>query len=422
VELNSYRDLAGFEAIELAVSPSSRPMLELSRSLSIDLKDHAGFCSSRAEFSNFAEGKKRLKLEDFYRIQRKRLDLLMDGGEPELGKWNFDEANRLPPPKSGLGLPHPYQPLEDDLDRQVREELNALEADGVVFTGTDCPRKFAATRQEALLAIQDFLENRLDLFGPYEDAVDSNDWVMAHSMLSVPMNMGLIDPLELVRMVEREYREGRARIESVEGFIRQIIGWRDYVWHLYWHFGPVYTEFNALDAKRPLPLAIKNLDAEQIDANCLSPHTISEVSQNAWTHHIPRLMILGNIFMQRGFDPAEVNDWFIDSFADGTPWVMPANVIGMSLYADGGLMSTKPYTAGGAYINRMTNLCGGCKFDPKVRVGDNACPVTAGYWDFIGRNLESFSKNHRMFQSVSGYKRLSDTAAIHAQEQDRTRL
>ena len=421
VSLQSYRDLSQNSDLRVTVAPSSRPMLALAKSLGVEILDHRGFCSTKDDFESFATGRKRLKLEDFYRQQRQRLGLLMDGANPLGDKWNFDEANRLPAPKAGLGLPHPWQPVEDELDAEVRKELDQLEAKGVQFVGEDAPRKFAATQLEAEAAVADFLEHRLDLFGPYEDAIDSTDWVMAHSMLSVPMNLGLIDPLELVRRVEKQYLSGAARIESVEGFIRQVIGWRDYVWHLYWHFGPEYTGRNALDATSPLPLSVKNLNPEAIEANCLS-WSIDQVKQNAWTHHIPRLMVLGNIFMQRGFSPAEVNDWFIDSFADGTPWVMPANVIGMSLYADGGQMSTKPYAAGGSYINKMSNLCKGCKFDPKVRLGENACPVTAGYWNFIGNNLEDFSKNNRMFQSVSGYRRLTDTQAIHEQEARRQGL
>lgn len=421
VELDSYRDLLNEKRITKAVSPSSRNLLALAQALNLELEDHRGFCSSKAEFEAFAKGRKKLKLEDFYRLQRMRLGLLMNEGEPVGGKWNFDEANRLPPPKSGLGLAHPWQPQENEIDDQVRFELDQLERAGVEFVGADGPRKFAASEVEARDAVNDFLANRLDLFGPYEDAIDSNDWVMAHSMLSVPMNLGLIDPLQLVSQVENEHLEGRARVESVEGFIRQVIGWRDYVWHLYWHFGEDYEANNHLNAKKSLPLAIRDLNADQIKARCLS-WSVEQVANSAWTHHIPRLMILGNIFMQRGYDPKEVNNWFIDSFADGTPWVMPANVIGMSLYADGGQMSTKPYASGGAYINRMSNLCKGCQFDPKIRLGENACPVTAGYWDFIGNNLEEFSKNHRMFQSVSGYKRLNDTEAIHLQESKRDSL
>ena len=419
IELSSYRDLSEVTDLSQAIKPSSRPMLALAESLEIELLEHRGFCSSRDQFHEFAKGKKQLRLEDFYRLQRQRLGILHDGIEPEGGRWNFDSENRLPPPKTGLGLAEPWWPSENDLDAQVRAELDELETIGVEFIGRDGPRRFAATVDEAELAVQDFLENRLDLFGPYEDAMNSKDWVMAHSMLSVPMNLGLIDPITLTRRVEERYRQGLARLESVEGFIRQVIGWRDYVWQLYWHFGEDYVRLNELGAAKELPLSIKNLDATAVQANCVK-QTITDVDDHSWAHHIPRLMILGNLILQRGYDPKAANDWFIDAFADGTPWVMPANVIGMALYADGGLMSTKPYAAGGSYINRMSNYCSGCPFDPKLRVGEKACPMTAGYWDFIGRHQERFSKNHRMFQVMAGYRRLGDKDAIHNQESTRT--
>lgn len=419
LHLDSYRELADVAGIHSSIRPSSRPLMQLSESLGIELFDHRGFCSSRDQFSEFASGKRSLRLEDFYRQQRVRLGLLHDGNAPEGGQWNYDANNRLPPPKSGLGLPDPWWPSEDELDEQVRVELDQLEAEGVQFLGIDGPRRFAATQEEAELAVSDFIENRLDLFGPYEDAIDNRDWVMAHSMLSVPMNLGLIDPLALARKVEQAYRDGKARVESAEGFIRQIIGWRDYVWHLYWHFGSEYTHLNELSATNSMPEALVNLEPGDIKAKCLS-ESVRGVREHGWTHHIPRLMILGNFMLQRGIDPKVANDWFIDAFADGTPWVMPANVIGMSLYADGGKMSTKPYAAGGSYINKMSNYCNDCPFNPKVRIGDDACPMTAGYWDFIGRHQERFSKNHRMSQVLAGYRRLSDKDLIHQQEASRT--
>ena len=419
LELSNYRELANVSGLTSAIRPSSRPMLAWAELLEVELFDHRGFCSTRDQFQEFASGKKQLRLEDFYRMQRVRLGILHDGVTPTGGAWNFDAENRLPPPKAGLGLPEPWWPQEDELDQKVRYELDELEKDGVSFIGNDGPRRFAATQTEALEATADFLANRLDLFGPYEDAMDSRDWVMAHSMLSVPLNLGLLDPIELAKEAEAQYLAGQARIESVEGFIRQIIGWRDYVWHLYWHFGQDYTGRNELAADRELPLEIANLKPEAIAANCLK-QTVSDVAEHGWAHHIPRLMILGNFMLQRAIDPKQANDWFIDAFSDGTPWVMPANVIGMSLYADGGLMSTKPYAAGGAYINRMSNYCAGCPFDPKVRVGEKACPMTAGYWNFIGKHQERFSKNQRMAQVLAGYRKLSDAAEVAAQESSRT--
>lgn len=415
VSVDSYRNL-DTTGVTTAISPTSRPLLAFAESRGIPLEPPRGFCSSRAEWS-VSHGKGFL-LETFYRNQRRRLNLLMNGSEPEGGQWNFDHENRRPAPKGGLGLPH-FEIVENDLDAEVRATLDELEQTGrVSFIGTDGPRKFAGTREEALKALNHFISYQLPLFGPYEDAVHDQEWVLAHSMLSAPMNLGLLDPLEVVRAVETAYARGDAPISSVEGFIRQVIGWRDYVWHLYWEFGEDYTESNELQAMVDLPIWLTELDNSEIKSRCLS-HTVDAVARNSWAHHIQRLMILGNFGLQRGLNPKQLNDWFIDAFVDGTPWVMPANVIGMSLYADGGRMSTKPYAAGGSYINKMTNLCSGCAFDPKVRVGPNACPMTAGYWNFLDRNEARLRGNPRMNQVFAGLRKLSDRALLVEQERNR---
>lgn len=419
IELDSYRDLASLDSrVSKAVNPTSYPMRKLVDSLGIEVLPSRGFCSSDADWLEYSGSAKRLRLEDFYRKQRQRLNLLMDGGEPAGGRWNFDEENRLPPPKQGLAVAGPWEPREDELDLAVRAELDELEKSGIKFIGRDGPRRFAASRSEASSALEHFVENRLDLFGPYEDAVDSRNWAMSHSLLSVPMNLGLLDPLEVARAAEDAYRQGRARLESVEAFIRQIIGWRDYVWHLYWHFGEGYINKNELAANNPVPKFMTELDSSGLRAKCIS-ETISDVADYGWTHHIPRLMILGNHSLQRSYNPREVNDWFIDAFVDGTPWVMPANTIGMSLYADGGMMSTKPYVAGGSYLSKMTNYCGDCPLNPKIRVGEDACPFTAGYWHFLDSN-QQLRSNHRMRNGFAGLKRLSDLEEIRTQESNRS--
>ena len=423
VRLGSYRDLKDFSGLTSMVNGSSRSFDALADSLNLTKLENPGFCSNKDDWNAYlAKAGKRLRLEDFYRLQRTRLGFLMEAGEPVGGKWNFDEENRLPPPKPGLGLPAPYRPIEDELDNAVRAELDELERSGKAsFIGVDGPRIFPGDRGQALSALNDFITNRLDLFGPYEDAMDSRDWTMAHSMLSVPMNLGLLSPLEVVTAAVDAYKSGSVRLASVEGFVRQIIGWRDYVWQLYWHFDADYENLNELGATAELPTGWQDLSAKGIDANCLAS-TLKDVSERAWSHHIPRLMVLGNTALQRGFDPKAVNDWFIDAFADGTPWVMPANVIGMSLYADGGKMSTKPYTSGGAYINKMSNYCGSCKFKPTVRVGEDACPFTAGYWNFLSKNSERLKSNHRMSQPMAGLRRLTDLEQLLVQEQNRESL
>ncbi len=416
ISLESYRDLPN--SISSVINPTSYNQRKLVQSIGLKVFPSRGFVASEEEFAEYAQSKagKRLVLEDFYRKQRARTGLLMNDGQPVGGQWNFDHDNRLPPPKEQtLGVSEPWYPEEDEIDAQVRRDLDKLESEGVKFSGNDGQRLFPASRDEALAALDHFVEQRLDLFGPYEDAVLKTDWAMSHSLLSAPMNMGLLDPMEVAQAAENAYIQGKARLASVEGFIRQVIGWRDYVWHLYWHFGEDYVNKNELGANQPIPANWLDLNDQDIESNCLSS-TIADISQRGWVHHIPRLMILGNIAMQRGFDPKAVNDWLVDNFVDGTPWVMPANSIGMSLYADGGMMSTKPYAAGGAYINKMTNYCGSCRFDPKKRVGDDACPVNAGYWNFIHTHQERFILNPRISRAVYSMRKLTDLEELVSQE------
>ena len=420
VSLENYRELRDYKELSVAVKPTTRPMVALAESLELQQMPTRGFCSSEDEWREYATGKK-LKLEDFYRQSRRRLGVLMDGDTPVGGVWNFDAENRLPPPKEPLAVAPAWTPVEDELDDAVRQTLDELEREGVKFIGADGPRRFAATEVEARSALEHFIDHRLDLFGPYEDAMDERDWTLSHSLLSVPMNLGLLDPIEVVRMAEQAYADGKARLSSVEGFIRQILGWRDYVFHLYWHFDEDYTAANHLDADSPLPEWMRELDPDAIQAKCLAD-AISSVRNYGWAHHIQRLMVLGNHSLQRGYNPSATNDWFIDAFVDGTPWVMPANVIGMTLYADGGAMSTKPYAAGGAYINRMSNYCSGCPFDPKKRLGDDACPFTAGYWKFMSKNEEKLRGNFRMSNALSSLRKLKDIDEVVQQENARDKF
>lgn len=398
------------------VDPTSHSARRLVRRLGAEVMPNRGFITDEGEFGTWAAGRKRLLMEDFYRWTRRRTGILMTAeGEPEGGRWNFDADNRQPPPKTDtLGL-KTHWPHEDDDDREARALLDEWERCGVAFRGNDGPRRFAVTRDEALAALSDFVEHRLHLFGPYEDAAMSEDWVMAHSLLSVPMNLGVLHPREAVQAVVSAYSEGRAPLSSVEGFVRQVVGWRDYVWNLYWWFGEDYVQRNHLDAERPLPAWFDNADADAVEAACLQ-HSLAEVAERGWAHHIVRLEILGNWALQRGYQPASVNAWFTDMFVDGFAWVMPANVIGMALYADGGAMATKPYAAGGAYINRMTNFCRDCRFRPSVRVGEDACPFTAGYWNFLATNEQALRSNHRLRNPYATMRRLADLDAVVAQE------
>lgn len=404
------------------IDPASYPARDLVRSLpDITVLPSRGFLTSATEFSDWASGRKRLVMEDWYRHVRTTHDILMADGEPEGGRWNFDAENREPPPKgvTSLGLPV-WTPTEDEIDEQVRRDLDTWIANGDIrVLGIDGPRWFAATRAEALTALAHFIEDRLPTFGPYEDAMLTDDPVMSHSMLSVPLNLGLLEPMEVVDAALDAYHRGHAALASVEGLIRQVIGWREFIWHVYWHFGADYVATsNALEAHEPLPDWFADLKADDVDAVCLRS-ALSDVRDRGWSHHIVRLMVLGNWALQRGYEPRETTAWFQDAFVDGYPWVMAANVIGMSLYADGGRMSTKPYAAGGAYIKRMSNFCGSCRYKPTVRVGPDACPFTAGYWAFLDRNDERLAGNHRMAQARAGLRRLSDRDDVIRAEQSR---
>ncbi len=379
-----------------------------------------GFATTREDFARWADGRRRLLLEDFYRWQRVRFDVLMDGSEPAGGRWNLDHDNREPPPRrETLGLPGPWEVVEDDVDAEVREDLDRMERDGqAAFVGDDAPRWAPATRGEALAALQHFVEHRLRDFGPTEDAMLAGDPWMSHSALSPAINLGLLHPLECVHAAEQAYREGRAPLNSVEGYVRQVLGWREYVWSVYWHVPPDYRHRNALQARTDLPEWFRSLDADAVTANCLSS-VLRDLRERGWVHHIPRLMVLGNLALQRGWDPAQVTAWFHEVFVDGYDWVMLPNVVGMSQHADGGLMATKPYASGGAYINRMSDYCRPCAYDPKVRVGPTACPYTAGYWAFLDRDADLLAGNPRMRQPLQGLARLRDREAVVEQERAR---
>ncbi|WP_156756612.1 cryptochrome/photolyase family protein [Actinokineospora pegani] len=418
---DTYRDgLREFGEKVAVFEPGSHAAEDLVRRLEHDgvveqVMPTRGFALSKADFAEWAGSRESFLMENFYREQRRRFGILMDGVEPTGGRWNLDEDNREPPPSGGLSVGRAYRPRESKVDEEVREHIDGL---GLDLVGRDGPRLFAVTRQEALRALRRFLDERLTDFGAYEDAMMGGDWTMAHSLLSVPLNLGLLDPLEVVEAAEERYRQGKAPLNSVEGFVRQILGWREYVWHLYWRFGPEYLRHNHLGAHQRLPDWWADLDGEAVQAACLRT-AMEGVRDRGWTHHIQRLMVLGNHALQRGFQPAELTRWFATAFVDGFPWVMPVNVIGMSQHADGGLMATKPYAAGGAYINRMSDHCGDCVFDPKSRLGEDACPFTAGYWAFLYTNNHTLAGNRRMARPLAAARKLSDGEQVWRQESAR---
>jgi len=361
------------------------------------------FTCDYRQFGEWAAGRKTFKMEDFYRWQRQRLDILMDhepaGAVPAGGRWNFDHDNREPPPRDGRSWPKVSPFPLDDIDRDV------IDAFGTNVWGAAPAGWWPVTRTQALTRLEEFVEEGLGPFGAHEDAMLQNEWKLAHSVLASSMNLGLLHPQEVVDAAEAAYRSGDAPINSVEGFVRQVIGWREYVWGLYWLWMPDYRDANALNARRPVPPAFTG-DADTRMA-CVTS-VVSHVHDHGYAHHIERLMVLGNLALTAGVDPQAMTNWMWASFVDGAEWVMLPNVIGMALHADGGQMATKPYASGGAYINKMSDSCKGCAFNPKKRTGDDACPFTTLYWDFLARNESAFAGNHRMARQLAGMHRLSD--------------
>jgi deoxyribodipyrimidine photolyase-related protein len=351
------------------------------------------FLTPRNLFASWADNQKSFLMESFYRAQRNRLGVLVEAGKPVGGKWNFDKENRLPPPKNYKYPPY-LKHKADEIDQQVADELGITPCD-----------VWGTSRKAAKAQLKNFIDNHFANFGPYEDAMTNENWALHHALLSPYLNNGLLHPSEVLTAALNAYKKGVVDIASAEGFIRQVIGWREYVNGMYWYLGADYKKSNHLKAKRKLlPLFT---DSNKTQMNCVKT-TVADIKARAWVHHIPRLMILSNLALITGTNPQQFLDWMRSEFIDATDWVMVPNVIGMGLHADNGKMMSKPYAAGGAYISRMSTYCKGCMYDPKLRVGDNACPFTTLYWDFLDRYKDEFIKNHRMSQQINGIKRLSD--------------
>ena len=379
--------------------PSSHKQFQQLQEAGLYFVPNDFFLTSRHLFIQWAEKQKTYVMENFYRAQRQRLNILMQSGEPVGGRWNYDADNRLPPPKN-YTWPAYLEHDRDDIDELVAAQLD--------FTPT---KTWATTRAGALRQLDYFIENSLKGFGPYEDAITKENWALHHSLLSPYLNNGLLHAREVVLAVLRAFESGSAPIESVEAFVRQVIGWREYINGMYWFLGEEYRNENQLGATRKLlPLFA---DSSKTKMNCAGS-VVADVEARSWTHHIPRLMVLSNLALTTGVRPQEFLDWMREQFIDATDWVMVPNIIGMATHADGGKLMTKPYASGGAYLNKMTDHCMGCFYDPKKRTGDDACPFTTLYWDFLDRHKDDFKKNHRMFQQMSGLNRLSDLPAVRA--------
>lgn len=346
------------------------------------------FIASREEFADWAKGRKQLRMEYFYREMRRKTGLLMDGDQPAGGKWNYDAENRKPA-SADLFMP---SPLRTDPDAITREVLDLVGQKFDDHFGDLEPFWFAVTRQGAEAAFDRFVSEALPRFGDFQDAMLREEKFLYHSVVSLYINAGLLDPLAVCRRVEAAYEAGEVPLNAAEGFIRQIIGWREYVRGIYWLKMPGYAGSNFFGADRPLPGFYWSA---KTDMACLAA-AISQTREEAYAHHIQRLMLTGNFAMLAGIDPQQVHEWYLAVYADAYEWVELPNTLGMSQFADGGLLGSKPYAAGGNYISKMSDYCGACSFDAKKKTGEGACPFNFLYWDFLARNREKLDGNPRL--------------------------
>ena len=393
---------------EWRVVDSQRSWAERAR-LPLTALDDDRFLCTIEQFAGWAEGRKRMVMEDFYRIMRRQTGLLMDGDQPVGGQWNYDQENRKSVPKGHRFTP----PLRFAPDATTTEVMALVAGRFGNHFGSIDGFSWAVTREQALAALTDFITHRLPGFGDFQDAMVIGEDVLNHSLLAPALNLGLLSPLEVCQAAEAAYHAGTAPLNAVEGFIRQILGWREYVRGLYWFAGPDYTARNHLAATRPLPALFWGAPT---DLKCLS-QAVDATRRNAMAHHIQRLIILGNFAMLTGTDPAEVHRWYLAVYADALEWVEAPNVIGMSQFADGGLMATKPYAAGGAYVNRMSDHCKSCKYDVKQRTGPKACPLNSLYWDFLARHEDTLKNNQRLWRMYDGWRRFSGDEQARIREQ-----
>ena len=386
-----------------AAEQSSFRLLKSLSDFGVEFIENDFFLTPRELFASWAGSQKSYLMENFYRKQRARLNVLMEGDTPIGGQWNYDKDNRLPPPKN-YTWPAYLEHERDEIDLEVAAELSMQPT-----------KTWATTRVGALAQLKYFIKNHFEKFGPYEDAMALDSWSLHHSLLSPYLNNGLLHASEVIDAACKSFYKGAVPIESAEAFVRQIIGWREYINGMYWFLGEDYRNHNQLGANRDLlPLFT---DPSKTSMNCMKS-IVQDIKDRAWVHHIPRLMVLSNLALVTGTNPQQFLDWMRREFIDAADWVMVPNVIGMAVHADGGQLMSKPYAAGGAYISRMSNYCKGCSYNPKLRVGDDACPFTTLYWDFLDRHKETFVKNHRISQQVHGLKRLTDLDELKHRAQE----
>jgi len=379
--------------------------------LELEVLDDTHFLSTVRDFSEHAKSRKQLRLEYFYREMRQKTGILMEGKKPVGGQWNFDVDNRGSFGKSGpQNIPQPTQFEPDQITQEVMIWVNTHFAD---LPGRLEHFKWPVTRDQALVALKAFIEHRLPLFGQYQDAMWTGQAWLYHSHIASALNLKLLNPKEVLLAAEAAYTSGHAPLPAVEGFVRQILGWREYVRGIYWTQMPGYAQLNALEAKTPLPDFYWTGQTEMI---CLKD-AIDQTLEHGYAHHIQRLMVTGLYALLLGVTPQEVHRWYLGMYVDAVEWVEMPNTIGMSQYADGGLMASKPYIASGKYIDKMSNYCKGCRFDPAKSTGPDACPFTTLYWNFLIQRKDEMAKNPRMLMQIKNVNRLSEDVVLQITRQ-----
>jgi len=369
--------------------------------LPLDIREDRHFFSSVREFAAHAKGRKSLRMEYFYREQRKRHHILMQGDAPVGGQWNLDAENRDAFGAAGPGAVPPRTAFETDA--VTREVIALVNTRFAQHPGRLEGFAWPVTRAQSLQSLQVFIQERLPLFGRYQDAMWPGDPWLYHAHLSAALNLKLLNPREVVAAAEAAHRDGHAPLASVEGFIRQILGWREYVRGIYWTLMPGYAERNALDARADLPAWYWT---GATDMACLRD-ALAQTLTHGYANHIQRLMVTGLYALMLGVQPKQVHAWYLAVYVDAVEWVESPNTLGMSQYADGGVMGSKPYIATGKYIQRMSPHCKGCRYDPAQRSGDRACPFTTPYWDFLMRHEAVLARNPRMALQVTNVARLT---------------
>ncbi|RMH08831.1 MAG: cryptochrome/photolyase family protein [Armatimonadetes bacterium] len=377
----------------------------------LEIRPDRHFLITIDEFKRHAAGRKQLRLEFFYREMRQRTGILMEGKQPVGGAWNFDAENRKTFGTQGPGLVP--QPIRFAPDAITQEVIRLVETRFPDHPGSLRAFDWAVTPEQAEQALDDFIENRLPLFGPYQDAMWTGEPYLYHSRLSSAINLKLLDPRVVIQKAVDAYRQNHAPLQSVEGFVRQLLGWREYIRGVYWLYMPDYLERNALNAHADLP---DFYWTGETDMNCLR-ETVRQTLQHGFAHHIQRLMVTGLYALLLGVHPKQVHAWYLAIYVDAVEWVELPNVYGMSQFADGGLMASKPYIASGKYLQRMSNYCASCRYKPDQATGDDACPFTTLYWDFLMRHESAFANHPRLGQQIRNLRRLSeaDKQAIRRQ-------